>query len=121
MKDDTSPTAFKRGQRVFDTEQGRDEGEAYVVGVTDERADDYHIDAIDKTVAECNSGYPSDDRVVEIVFADAVDSQQIGVMEKAASIQTKHGREFGAVFAKNLRNHDETTVYTYPESRLEGL
>lgn len=121
MKMNTSPDAFDEGQHVYDTDQGRDDGEAYVVGVTDERADEYHIEAIDKTVAECNPDCPNDDRVVEIVFADELSSQKIGVMEKDASMKTSQGRDFGAVFAENLRNHDDTTVYTYPESRLEGI
>jgi hypothetical protein len=121
MGQNTSPVAFTEGQNVFDTDQGRDDGEAYVVGVTDQQADGYHIEAIDKTVAECNPNCPSDDRVVEIVFADELDSQEIGVMEKDASMKTSRGREFGTVFAQNLRNHDETTVYTYPESRLEAM
>jgi len=119
--DDASRAAFAEGQNVFDTDQGRDDGEAYVVGVTDQRADDYHIGAIDKTVAECNPRYPSDDRVIEIVFADELDSQTIGVMQKDASMKASQGGDFGAVLAQNLRNHDETSVYTYPESRLGGI
>jgi len=119
MRQNASPAAFSEGQNVFDSNQGRDDGEAYIVGVTDQRADGYYIEAIDKTVAECNPDCPSDDRVVEIVFADELDSQKIDVMEKDASIKASKGRDFGAVFAENLRNHDNTTVYTYPESRLE--
>lgn len=121
MRQNTSPIGFTEGQNVFDTNQGRDGGEAYVVGVTDQRADDYYIEAIDKTVAECNPDCPGDDRVVEIVFADELDSQTIGVMEKDASMKTSQDRDFGTVFAQNLRSHDDTTVYTYPESRLEAM
>lgn len=121
MRQNTSTAPLSELQNVFDSNQGRDDGEAYVVGVTDQRADDYYIDAIDKTVAECNPDCPSDDRVVEIVFADELDSQKIGVMEKDASMKASKGRDFGAVFAENLRSHDDTTVYTYPESRLEAM
>lgn len=121
MRQNTSGDAFADGQRVYDVEQGSDDGEAYVVGVTDERADEYYIEAIDKTVAKCNSSYPNDDRVIKIVFADELDSQTVGVMEKDASMKASRGQDFGAVFAKNLRNHDSTTVYTYPEGRLEAI
>jgi len=121
MKQNTTLAAFTEGQNVSDSKQGSGEGEAYVVGITDQRADDYYIDAIDKTVAECNPDCPGHDRVIEIVFADELDSQKIGMMEKDASMKTSEGRDFGAVFAQNLRNHDDTTVYTYPESRLEAI
>lgn len=115
---DTEPRQT-HGQKVSDRHQGRQEGEAYIVGVTDKRADEYHIEAIGKTVAECNHQYPNSDRVVEVVFADELDSQEIGLMQKDASMTTSQGGEFGSVFAQTLRNHADTTVYSYPESRLE--
>lgn len=114
-------TTIGMGSAVYDTEQGQADGEAYVVGVTTHKASEYHIDAIDKTVAECNPSYPSDDRVIEIVFKDALSSQTRGLLEKDASLKASQGRDFGEVFASGLRAHDDTTVYTYPESRLEAV
>jgi hypothetical protein len=121
MRQNTSPLTFSEGQNVFDTKQTRDEGEIHVVEATDQRAEDYHIDAPDKTIAECNSDCPSDDRVVKILFTNELDSQEIGVMEKDASTKANQGRDFAAVFTQNLRNQDKMTVYTYSESRLKTI
>lgn len=84
-----SACALEPGERVVD----RETGDALIVSrVTDRRADEVWIEAADCTVAEypTNQRYPSDDLVVE------------------------------AVYAGDAARHEEPRRYAFPYSRLTG-
>lgn len=56
------------GDRVIDADADGTPSAAEVVEVTDETADNYHIDAINTTVAKANPGHPADSPVIGIRF-----------------------------------------------------
>lgn len=59
---------FEVGDRVIDADADGSPTPAEVVEVTGETAADYHIDAINTTVAKANPGHPSDSPVIGIRF-----------------------------------------------------
>jgi hypothetical protein len=90
------PTAdgmVKAGEHVRDRQRPIDTGT--VLAVHDEPASEYHVDAIETTVAADNPEYPPDDPVVEVVWS-ALDGDDLATAR------------------------DERTVYHFPVSRLVG-
>lgn len=69
-------------------------GTGTVLGVRDVPAREYHVAAIDATVAEDNPAYPGSDPVVELVWAERSDAADLAVVR------------------------DVHTVYHFPVSRL---
>lgn len=120
---DTPATPFRVGQPVIDRDQraevttgDRDQtdlGVGYVTAVTDDTASERFINGID-TVADKNPRYPTDDPVVELVFADTLHS-------------TVPARERENWDRSNLGDHladysnawgIPVPTYSYPASRL---
>ena len=60
---------FAIGDRVIDSDD-ESPSAGRVVSVPDETAEEFQIDAIEKTVAQCNPEYPASDPVVGIAFGD---------------------------------------------------
>lgn len=64
---------FTIGDRVVDDEQDDDGDTAIVVDVLDTRASEYALDESEKTIADVNSGYSQDARVIEVLFEPTLD------------------------------------------------
>lgn len=131
MMSQTQSHHFGIGEEVYDIEQEPDDSQAVVVGYTNETASEHYVSAVDATVAESNPEYPADDLVAEIVFLELI-QDDLGLLHKAAEIAystnnmdvtdepewADENTTWGECYAHQLRNHSETTIYTYPESRL---
>jgi hypothetical protein len=63
---------LRPGSRAVDRDD-RDDAEVLVLEATDTAACEYTIDALEKTVAECNLEYPPEADVVEAAYVDEVE------------------------------------------------
>jgi hypothetical protein len=99
-------TTLTEGCIVTDRDT-EDDDRLCVVSVYDDRADEWRIDAIDATVAECNPDYPAGDHVIACVYVeDAEDT----LGEDAPGWRIRRSAAFG-----DLR------TYTFPRSRLRRV
>jgi hypothetical protein len=96
------------GARVLDREAVRDGGDANpaVVLATHETttAADYHVDALDATVAELNPEWADGAPVIEVAFVDALDGAGAGWSEDPPT--------------PDAARDANVTVYSYPAPRL---
>jgi len=121
MNDTTDQHDFSLGDTIYDIEQGKAEERAYIVSLPGTTADNLELPSSEETVASYNEAYPATDPVVKIVFADSLSEVKFQIVERLAAIKTTCDAEYNRIFAETLRDHAETTVYSYPTSRLEKV
>ena len=103
---------FAPGQRVLDEQNP--ESPAIVLHPDVGRADRHIIDGFDGTVADfgTNADYPSDDRVVRVVFVDWLNAYAPGWRKWDSSRLPRALRNYSREFGVSVKSYD------YPESRL---
>jgi hypothetical protein len=72
------------GEQVRDRKHPDETGT--VLAVCDVPASEYHVDAIDKTVADDNTDYPATDPVVELVWSDLGDDSALADARDAHTV-----------------------------------
>ena|SRR5699024_8125538 len=99
---------FESGQRARDRES-TDSGEVLILGADGKTAEECHIAAIGRTVAEANPKHPASDAVADVAFvADIEDALGIGW-------DTDYVLE---LYADGDLARARINRYAYPESRL---
>lgn len=113
---DEPPMQFRSGDRVIDRDDIEDDGLGGAIMVVLRPAggvaSEVTIDQLDKTVAEVNPSYPSDDRVVQVAYANSLDANVPGWRGSADAALDAKLAEYRAEWGVSVRR------YSFPESRL---
>ncbi|WP_147464950.1 hypothetical protein [Halococcus sp. IIIV-5B] len=83
--------------------------EIFIMGLRDERADEFVIPGTEETVANYNQEYPPTDRVIEVRFAESLDAY-LSEWTVAEVLEADADETL-----------DAGDPYYYPESRLEPM
>ena len=110
-EDPETMAELAHGQRVCDRDSD-DDSQMVVLRIRDTPAREHHIDAIDQTVAEANSDYPSHEPVVDVAFV--------------ADIEDAVGIDWEADYVLRMDADDQLDRariqrYAYPISRLTAV